>query len=49
MATKPIPDGFHSVTPHLIVHGGDKALDFYRRAFGAKVLTTRRCRLATRS
>jgi PhnB protein len=32
---KPIPDGYHSVTPYLIVNGGAKALDFYARAFGA--------------
>ena len=35
MAVKPIPDGYHSVTPYLIVHDGAKALDFYKRAFGA--------------
>src|SRR3954466_15012487 len=33
---KPIPDGYHSVTPYLIVHDGAAALDFYQRAFGAK-------------
>jgi len=32
---KPIPDGYHSVTPYLIVKGGAQALDFYARAFGA--------------
>ena len=32
---KPIPDGYHTVTPYLIVNGGAKALDFYKRAFGA--------------
>jgi PhnB protein len=37
MATvKAIPDGFRTVTPHLIVKGAAKALDFYRQAFGAK-------------
>jgi PhnB protein len=37
MATvKAIPEGFHTVTPHLIVKGAGKALDFYRQAFGAK-------------
>jgi PhnB protein len=35
--TKPIPDGFHSVTPNLVVDGGLDALDFYTRAFGAEV------------
>jgi len=33
---KPIPDGYHSATPYLIVNGGARALDFYRQAFGAK-------------
>lgn len=30
-----IPDGYHSVTPYLIVAGAAKALDFYQKAFGA--------------
>lgn len=36
--TKPIPDGYHSVTPYLIIGGGrcKDALAFYARAFGAK-------------
>jgi PhnB protein len=33
--TKPIPDGYHAITPYLIVAGGTKALEFYGRAFGA--------------
>ena len=36
MAVKPIPDGYHSVTPYLIVDGGARALDFYAKALGAK-------------
>ena len=32
---KPIPDGYHAVTPYLIVNAGAKALEFYARAFGA--------------
>jgi PhnB protein len=32
---KPIPEGYHSVTPCLIVNGAGKAIEFYRRAFGA--------------
>jgi PhnB protein len=32
-----IPDGYHSLTPHLFVDGGAAALDFYERAFGARV------------
>ncbi len=37
-AVKPIPDGYHSVTPYLIVDNGraSEALDFYARAFNAK-------------
>jgi PhnB protein len=33
---KPIRDGYHTVTPYLIITGAAKALDFYKRAFGAK-------------
>ena len=32
---KPIPDGFHTVTPYLIIRNAAAALDFYQRAFGA--------------
>ncbi len=32
----PIPPGVHTVTPHLIVRNASEAIDFYRRAFGAK-------------
>jgi PhnB protein len=32
---KPVPDGYHSATPYLIVDGAARALDFYKRAFGA--------------
>jgi PhnB protein len=35
MAVKPIPDGFHTVTPYLIVKGAASAIDFYKKAFGA--------------
>jgi PhnB protein len=35
MAVKPIPEGFHTITPYLIVKGGGRAIDFYKRAFGA--------------
>jgi PhnB protein len=33
---KAIPDGYHSITPYLVVKGAAAALDFYKRAFGAK-------------
>ena len=34
--TSPIPDGYHSVTPYLIVDDAAKAIEFYRNAFGAE-------------
>jgi PhnB protein len=33
---KPIPDGYHSVTPYLSVRGASEAIDFYKKALGAK-------------
>jgi PhnB protein len=33
---KPIPDGYHSVQPYLIVKNAAGAIDFYKKAFGAK-------------
>jgi PhnB protein len=35
---KPIPDGYHSVTPYLIIRNASEALDFYKKAFGATEL-----------
>lgn len=32
---KPIPDGYHSVTPYLVVDDAARAIDFYKKAFGA--------------
>ena len=32
---KPIPEGAHSLTPHLICAGAADAIEFYKRAFGA--------------
>jgi len=34
--TKPIPDGFHTLTPHLVVKGASRAIDFYKKAFAAE-------------
>lgn len=34
--TRPIPQGYHSVTPYLIVDDAKAAIDFYRRALGAE-------------
>lgn len=35
MATKPIPAGYHSITPYLIVKGAAEAIEFYKKAFNA--------------
>jgi PhnB protein len=38
MAVKPIPEGYHSVTPYLIIEGAGDAIEFYKKAFGATEL-----------
>jgi len=38
MTIKPIPDGYHSVTPYLSIKDAAKAIEFYKRAFGANEL-----------
>jgi uncharacterized glyoxalase superfamily protein PhnB len=35
---KPIPDGYHTITPHLTVRDAKGAIEFYKKAFGAQVL-----------
>jgi len=35
---RPIPEGYHTATPYLIIKGAAAALDFYKKAFGAKEL-----------
>ena len=37
-SVKPIPDGYHTATPYLIVDGAARALEFYKQAFGATEL-----------
>jgi PhnB protein len=32
---KPVPEGMHSVTPHLVCAGAADAIEFYKKAFGA--------------
>jgi len=32
---KPVPDGYHNVTPYMIIDGAARALDYYKRVFGA--------------
>lgn len=38
MAVQPIPEGYHTLTPYLIVKGAADALEFYARALGAQEL-----------
>jgi PhnB protein len=33
---KPIPEGYHALTPSLAVDNAAQAIEFYKRAFGAK-------------
>jgi PhnB protein len=32
---QPVPEGFHTVTPHLVIKGASEAIEFYKKAFGA--------------
>ena len=36
MAVRPVPEGFHTVTPSLIVPNAAKAIEFYKKALGAE-------------
>jgi len=38
MAVKPIPEGYHTVTPYLVVEGAAKLIDFVKQAFGAQMV-----------
>jgi len=33
---KPIPEGYHAVTPYLFIKGAGRAMEFYKNVFGAK-------------
>jgi len=37
MAVKPVPDGYHTVTPYLVVRNAPKVIEFLQQAFGAKI------------
>lgn len=34
--TRAIPEGYHTITPHLVVRGASQAIEFYQKAFGAR-------------
>ena len=36
---KAIPEGYHTLTPHLVVNGASQAIEFYKEAFGAEEIT----------
>ena len=36
MSVQPVPQGYHTVTPYLVVDGAAGAIEYYERAFGAK-------------
>src|ERR1039458_6860726 len=36
MAVKPIPDGYHTVTPYLVVADAEAQIDFLKNAFGGE-------------
>lgn len=36
MPVKPIPDGYHTVTPHLTIKGAAPLMDFFKQVFGAQ-------------
>jgi PhnB protein len=38
MPVKPVPEGYHTATPYLIINGAAAALRFYKNAFGATEL-----------
>ena len=38
MNVKPIPDGYHAITPYLVVRNADELIEFLQKAFDAKVL-----------
>jgi len=37
MTVKPIPDGYHSITPYLTVRGAENVVAFLQKAFGAEI------------
>src|SRR5262245_4238744 len=37
-ASRPVPEGLHTMTPHLMLDNAAKAIDWYKKAFGAEEL-----------
>src|SRR3989337_2440018 len=40
-AVRPIPEGYHTATTRLTVRGADRAIEFYKKAFGAELIERR--------
>jgi PhnB protein len=38
-AAKPVPQGFHTATPYLIIKGAAEAIEFYKKVFGASEIS----------
>jgi hypothetical protein len=36
MAVKPVPEGYHTITPYLVVRGAGECIEFLKQAFGAE-------------
>ena len=45
--SKPMPAGMHTVTPHIICAGAAEAIEFYKKAFGARKCSGCRARTAS--
>ncbi len=41
--TQPIPDGFHTITPYLVVREATAAIEFYKNAFNAREIMRSTC------
>jgi PhnB protein len=35
---KPVPDGYHTITPYIIIKDAERAIEFYKKSFNAKVI-----------
>jgi uncharacterized glyoxalase superfamily protein PhnB len=40
-SVRAVPEGFHSLSPHIIVRNAGEAIEFYKKAFGAEELERR--------
>ena len=38
ITSKPVPEGYHTITPSLVVRGAADAIEFYKKALGAEEL-----------